>query len=52
MKNILLIILLVINFDSLKSQTLKLTIEESIDLAIENNDEGRSYWDHPEKLIS
>jgi len=38
MKNILLIILLVINFDSLKSQTLKLTIEESIDLAIENNE--------------
>ena len=38
MKNILLIIILVINFDSLKSQPLKLTIDESIDLAIENNE--------------
>ena len=38
MKNILLIIILIINLDTLKSQPLKLTLEESIDLAVENNE--------------
>ena len=38
MKNILLAIFLVFNINYLKSQPLKLTLEESINLAIENNE--------------
>ena len=38
MKNILLAIFLVLNINYLKSQPLKLTLEESINLAIENNE--------------
>ena len=38
MKNIFFVLLLVLNINSLKSQTLKLTLEESINLAIENNE--------------
>ena len=38
MKNIFFVLLLVLNINSLKSQTLKLTLEESINFAIENNE--------------
>ena len=38
MKNIFFVLFLVLNINSLKSQTLKLTLEESINLAIENNE--------------
>ncbi|MFL2996421.1 MAG: TolC family protein [Cytophagales bacterium] len=38
MKNIFFVLLLVLNINSLKSQTLKLTLDESINLAIENNE--------------
>lgn len=38
MKNIFFVLLLVLNLNSLKSQTLKLTLDESINLAIENNE--------------
>ena len=38
MKNILLAIFLVFNINYLVSQPLKLTLEESINLAIENNE--------------
>ena len=51
MKNILLIIILVINFDSLKSQPLKLTIDESIDLAIENKYNFAKYYSPNENAI-
>ena len=37
-KNIFFVLLLVLNLNSLKSQTLKLTLDESINLAIENNE--------------
>jgi len=38
MKNIFFVLFLVLNINSLKSQTLKLTLEESVNLAIENNE--------------
>ena len=38
MKNIFFVLLLVLNINSLKSQTLKLTLDESINIAIENNE--------------
>lgn len=38
MKNIFFVLLLVLNINSLKSQTLKLTLEESINFAVENNE--------------